>query len=107
MAGCTLSAAATDARSIGVAKAIVTASESSRSVENVVANAAWLSGHDRIGAGRDGCRRLTGTQDADTEDESQAECEADPGQGRASHDCADAGRTGNGDGQQRNGGLTQ
>ena len=62
---------------------------------------------DRIGVGRDGCRRLTGTQDPDTEDERQADCEADPGEGRASHDCADAGRTGDGDGQQRNGGLTQ
>ena len=49
LAGCTLSAAATDARSIGVAKAIVTAAVRSRSVENVVANAAWLSGPIGLG----------------------------------------------------------
>jgi hypothetical protein len=69
LAGCTLSDAATDARSIGVAKAIVTAAVRSRSVENVVANADLAQRADRIGVGRDGCRRLTGTQDPDSEDE--------------------------------------
>ena len=106
-AGSTLMAAATDAASIGVVKAMVTGSVSPRSVEKVVVKAVWASG--RIGVVRVAtvvCG-LAGSEDADAEDESQAEREADPGQGRASQKCADTGREGNGGGQQRIRGLTQ
>ena len=106
-AGSTLMAPATDAASIGVVKARVTGSESPRSVEKVVVNAVWASG--RIGEvrRRDRGLRLAGSEDADTEDESQAEREADPGQRRASQKCAETGREDNGGGQQRIRGLTQ
>ena len=92
VAGSTLSAAATDDGSIGVLNAIVTGVGQTAVGRDGRRERRLGQRDDRLGRGGDGGGRLTGAEDADTEDESQAECEADPGQGRASQQCADAGR---------------